>query len=95
MKADDVLADYVHVGRPVALELRRLLVGKADAGEIVGQRVDPHIHDVLRIAGHRNAPVEGGARDREILQAAAHEALHFVGARVRTDELRMRLVVGE
>ena len=31
----------------------------------------------------------------KILQAAAHEALHLVGARVGSDELGMRLVMGE
>ena len=95
MEADDVLADDMHIRRPVALELRRLLIGEADAGEVIGQRVDPHIHNVLRVARHRDAPIEGGARDRQILQAAAHEALHLVRTRVRADELRMRLVMGK
>ena len=71
VEAHDVLADDVQVGRPVALELVAVGVGKAGRGDVVGQRVDPDIHDVLVIAGHPHAPVEGGARDRQVLQAAA------------------------
>ena len=75
--------------RPEALELRAVLVGKADAGDVIGQRVDPHIHDVLVAAGHAHAPVEGGARDRQVLQAAAHEARHLVQALLRQHVIRL------
>ncbi len=95
MEADDVLADDMHLSRPEALELVGLHIREADSGQVVGERVDPHIHDVFRIAGHRNAPVEGGARDGKVLQTAAHEALHFVGARLGANELRVRLVMGK
>ncbi len=78
VEAHDVLADHVQRGRPVALEFFAVGVGEADAGDVIGQRVHPHIHDVLVVAGHADAPVEGGARDRQVLQAAAHEAGHFV-----------------
>ena len=65
VEAHDVLADDVQVRRPVAPE-RRLLVGKADGGDVVGERVDPDVHDVLFVAGHLDAPVEGRARDRQV-----------------------------
>ena len=42
----------------------------------------------LRIARHRNAPVEGGARDRQILQAALHEARDLVQPLLRQHEIR-------
>ena len=87
VETDDVLADDVHVRRPVAPVLVAL-VGEADAGDVVGQRVDPDIHHVLFVAGHLDAPVERGARDREIAQAALDEAHHLVLARVRSDEIR-------
>ena len=57
VETDDVLADDVHVGRPVA-PVRVALVGKADAGDVVGQGIDPDIHHVLGVIGHLDAPVE-------------------------------------
>ena len=92
VEAHDVLADHVQIGRPVALELRAVGVGKAGRGDVVGQRVDPHIHDVLGIAGHADAPVERGARDRQILQAAAHEARHLVQPLLRQHVVRIARV---
>ena len=70
VEADDVLADDVQVGRPEFLELRALVVGKADAGDVVGERVDPDIHHVARRVRHRDAPVERRSRDRDVLQPA-------------------------
>ncbi len=90
VEAHDILADHMQVGRPVALELRAVAVGKSGRGDVVGQRIDPDIHDVLGIAGHADAPVERGARDRQILQAAAHEARHFVEALLRQHVIRSR-----
>jgi hypothetical protein len=81
VEAHDVLADDVDVGRPVS-PARVPSSGKPVAGDIVGQRVDPDIHDVLRVAGHRHAPVEGGARDREVGEAALHEADDLVAPAV-------------
>ena len=91
MKTDDILADDMNVGWPVA-PVRIALIGKADAGNVVGQGVDPDIHDVLGIAGHLDAPVEGGSRNRQVPQAAFDEAHDFVLARIRSDEIRLRLV---
>ena len=66
VEADDVLADDVYVRRPVA-PVRIALVGKADAGDVIGQRIDPDIHHVLGVIGHLDAPVERRARDRQVL----------------------------
>ena len=71
VEAHDVLADDMQIGRPVALEFFAVGVGKARRGDVIRQRVDPHIHDVLVVAGHADAPVERRARDRQVLQAAA------------------------
>ena len=92
VEAHDVLADHVQIGRPVFLEFLAVGIGKADGGDVIGQRIDPDIHDVLGIAGHLDAPVEGGARQRQILQAAAHEARDFVHALLRQHEIRHALV---
>jgi len=75
VEARDLLADEVQVGGPVALELLLLgvllLCGQivavlgpvADGGDVVGERVEPDIYDVLGVAGNRDAPGEAGARD--------------------------------
>ena len=55
MEADDVLADHVEVGRPVLPEWIGL-VWVAALGDVVGERVQPDVHDVLGIARHRHAP---------------------------------------
>ncbi len=44
---------------------------------------------MIRRAGHLHAPVEGRARDAEILQARLDEAQHFVAAALGLDELGM------
>ena len=41
----------------------------------------------LGLDGHRDAPIEGRARDRKILQAAAHEARHLVEPLLRQHEV--------
>src|ERR1700722_16455687 len=91
VKADDVLADDMHIGRPV-VPVRIALVRKADAGDVVGQGIDPNIHDVLGGARYLDAPIERGSRNRQIPQAAFDEADDFVLARVGTDEIRLALV---
>ena len=92
VEADDILADDVHIRRPV-MPARIVLVREAAAGHVIVERIDPHIHDVLRCARHRQAPVEGRTADREILQAGAHEADDLVAPRLRADEIRVRLVM--
>ena len=95
VEPDDVLADHVQIGRPESLEQLRGRVGKADAGQVVGQRVDPHVHHVIGMVGHRHAPVERRAGDRQVAQPAGDEADHLVAPDVGPDELGMGLVVGE
>ena len=95
VEPDDVLADHVQIGGPEPPEQLRVGVGEADAGQVVGQRVDPHVHHVVGMVGHRHAPVERGARDRQVAQSAGDEADHLVAPHVGPDELRVRLVVGQ
>ncbi len=85
MEAQDVLADQVHRGRPQLGEALR--VGAvAGRGDVVLQRVHPHVQDVLVVPGQRDAPVEGGAGDGEVLQALLDEAQHLVAGRLGGDE---------
>ena len=78
MEAQDVLADQVHVGRPVFLEqfVRFFIHFVAQAADIVRQRVDPDVDHVLRIEIHRHAPFETGAGDAEVLEARQQEIVH-------------------
>ena len=92
MEAHDVLADDVQIGRPVASKARAVGVGIVDRGDVVGQRVDPYIHDVPGIARYTHPPVEGRARHREILQAASDEARHLVEPFPRQHEIGMTCV---
>ena len=91
VEAGDVLADDVDVGRPEVLELR--LVGAVPGrGDVVEQCLDPDVHDVLLVPRHLDAPVEGGTRHREVVQAAAHEGDDLVAGRRRLDEVGVGLV---
>ena len=66
--ADDFLADDVVIDRPVLLHW---LSSRAEAErrQVVGQRIEPDVHDVLRIVWNRNAPLERRAADAQILEA--------------------------
>ncbi len=78
VEAHDILADDMQVGGPIPAKHRAFRIGIADRGDVVGQSVDPHIHHVLGIDWDLHAPVERGARDREVLQATLDEAHHLV-----------------
>ena len=85
MESGDVLTDEVQVGGPVLGEQFVVGVGVAEAGEVVGEGVDPHVHDVLVVAGYRHTPVEGGAGDGQVIEAALDEGDQFVAAGFRVD----------
>ena len=80
VESGDVLADEVQVGGPVLGEQFVVGVGVAEAGDVVGEGVDPHVHDVLVVAGYGYAPVEGGAGDGQVVEAALDEGDQFVAA---------------
>ena len=82
------------VGRPEYCPRRRR-VGEAGRGDVVGQRVDPDVHHVLRVAGHRHAPGEGGPADREVREAALHEGDDLVQVFLWRDEIGMGRVMGD
>ena len=70
----------MQVRRPVAAKFWAVYIGVANRRDVVRERVDPHVHDVLRITRHLDSPIEGGARDREILQAALNKGDNLVEA---------------
>ena len=83
VEAEDVLAHDLEVRRPGPFRCAR---------EVVQQRVEPHIDHMLLVAGNWNAPVDAGAADAQVLEAAFHEALYFVEAEIRLHEVGMRRV---
>ena len=87
VEADDVLADKMKVGGP-ELVPHLTAIGIAEAGDVIGQRIDPNIHDVAVAAGHFHAPVEAGPAHRQILQPALDEGHHFIAAADGFEEAR-------
>ncbi len=62
----------------------------ADAGDIVGQGIQPHIHHMPRVEVHGNPPFEGSPGHAEILEPRQEEIVHhLVLAGHGLDELRM------
>jgi hypothetical protein len=95
VEPDDVLAHEVVVGRPVPREpllLGWVVTAVAERGDVVQERIDPHVRDVAVGERERHAPREVGARDREVLEATLHEGDDFVAPRVRLHELGIRRV---
>ena len=95
MKANDILADDVNVGRPIVRARAVRLGEQARRRHIVVERIDPHVHDVPRRVRHRDAPVERRSRDREIFEPHFDEADDFVAPFERQDEFRICRVMGE
>ena len=92
--AQDVLADEVVVRRPVALEALAV-VGVADRGAVVDERVEPHVRDVRGVPRQRDAPRDRRAADREVEEALLDEAEHLVALAGRLHRLGMLGVVRE
>ena len=92
VEADDVLADQMQVRGPQLFKLLLALPAAvvADAGDVVGQGVQPHVDHMLGVKLHRDAPLKAGAGHAQVLQAGQQEVVHhlvFPGHRL--DELRM------
>ena len=78
MEADDLLADDVHVCRPVLVEIVILVVEQSERGAVVEERIDPDVYDVTRIKVHRHAPVEARAGDAEVFKAGLDEVIYHL-----------------
>ena len=92
METDNIFSDQMQIRRPLLLEqvagLSVALV--ADAGDIVGQRVQPYVYHVLRVEVYRDAPFERGTGYAEILQTRKQEVVHhLILSGNRLNEFRM------
>src|SRR5690606_32360853 len=92
-KAKDVLADHMEIRGPEPLEAVARLIRMADRGDVVGQCVQPDVHDVIWISRNRNSPPESGSADGKIAQSPLHKGDHFVAPAFWTDEIRVCLVM--
>ncbi len=90
VEPQDVLADEVGARPPLGEPLGVGAV--ADGGDVVRQRVEPHVGDVARVPWQRDAPGQRRAGDREVLQARADEPEGLVALGVGLHEVRVLLV---
>ena len=92
MEPQDVLPDEMDVGGPHAREPLRV---RAVPGrrEVVRERVEPDVADVVRVPRQRDPPAEVRPADREVLEASADQRQDLVAAGLGLDGLRMPLVV--
>ena len=95
VRLDDVLSDQVDARLPALLPAR--LVRIAATGQVVDQRIEPDITDVVGIERKFDAPGEALLRpgDAEILEPAAlaYHREDFVPVPLRLDEARVRFEV--
>ena len=61
------------------------VVREAERGDVVAERVHPHVEDVVGLLGHRDAPLDPGAAHAEVLEPLLDDAQDLVLARVRPD----------
>ena len=68
---------------PVGPAMGWATLAVAQRRHVVAQRVEPHVDDLVRVAGHRDAPAAGPAgwpRHGEVRQPAVDEPEHLVAA---------------
>src|SRR5690606_21483239 len=90
VESGDVFTDQLG-GGPATVELL-LVHAVADGGDVVEQRLEPDVDDVLVIPRNLDAPVEAGAADGEVTQALLDELDDFVAHAFRLHEVGVRLV---
>ena len=80
MEADNVLADQMQISRPILLKLLGTVAVAIipNSGNIVGQRIQPHIGHMLGIEGNRNSPAERGSGHTQVLKPGQQEIVHHL-----------------
>src|SRR5204862_5134386 len=90
-------ADEVHAlgpGMVPVLAIEAIILGaEAERGDVVGERVEPHVDDVAGMPGKRDAPADFRARHGEVVQPAADERGDLGEPALWSYELRVTLVV--
>src|SRR5215470_17098332 len=91
MKTQNVLAHQMQ-RRPVLLKPERsflLFIAKSNRGDVVRERVEPHVHRMTWIVGYRHTPTDRSLQtaDGEILQPTAHKTNNFIAPRFGPDKI--------
>ena len=81
----------MNICRPVLIVLLAV-VRSAESCNVVGKRVYPYVHNVLRIIRYRNTPVECASGYTEVFESLLDEASHLVPSCLRFEEFRMLIV---
>ena len=92
METYDLLADKVNIRGPVLAVIRIVVGAVAHGGDIIGQRVQPHIHNVLGVKVHGDSPGKAGAGNTQVVQTALDELDHLVFAAFGLNEVRLVLI---
>ena len=79
VETHDFLPHQMHVGRPIFV-VKFSVVRIAQSRNVVCQRVQPYINDMLFVERHRDTPVKGRTRNAKIVQSLFDEGNHFVAA---------------
>ncbi len=90
MRGQDVLADQVVGSRPPLVELQ-VVAPVAHGADVVHERVEPDVADIVLVEGQVDAPGHAALRPRDakVVQRLAQEAERLVAPMVRLDELRV------
>ena len=89
VELEDVLADEVEGRRPEAVGQVVPVAGEAERGDVVEQRVEPDVEDLVGIPRDRDPPLQPRARERDVLQPLGDERARLVAELAREDEVRV------
>ncbi|MPM78915.1 hypothetical protein SDC9_125930 [bioreactor metagenome] len=77
VEPDNLLAHDVHAGPPFFVVIV-LVVAIAQRGNIVAQRVHPHVDHMSRVKIHGDAPSEGGPGDAQVFKTRLDKVFHHL-----------------
>ncbi len=92
VEPDNVLSDQMQVSGPEFPVLLRAVSLRviADARDVIGQRVQPHIHHMPRVKVHGNPPLKRCPGHTQVLQSRQQEIVHhLIFTRHRLNKFRM------
>ena len=82
----------MEVGRPEALGQVLTVTGERQRGDVVQERVEPHVHPLLGVPGQPHPPFQLRTGEGDVVQAALDERDRLVAAEIGDDEVRAFLV---
>mgnify|MGYP000863211331 CR=1 FL=1 len=92
VRGENIFPDQMDIGGPVTQSGRLSLRQVFERGDVIDQRIEPDVGDIVLVEGKFDAPGESrfGSGDREVAQLLSlQKAQDFVAARFRSDEVRM------